>query len=516
MIKTLVVILLLKIHMGASVEKCERGITRDDEKNQRLSEAAGNDKVLSDDASHHRRSLSSKSDASSAEAHAHASAQEVGFLTLCIFVGVLTRTWIAPKLLFNMVPYTVILILFGMLAGFLSIFTQWDDSINGYNFHCHLFQNQTKKPNGCNFALGECLCQNWFGRLNVNILADLSPHVILYVFLPPLIFESAFFMDIHIFVRSFTGIVALAVLGVCVATVVTGLFLYYVASNFTGSCVNYSPLANFDTAMMMGAMLSATDPVAVVQLLKSLGASPSLGTLIEGESLLNDGTAYAMFLIFQARSQWYEVATYMEDKACMKGSVGFENVTECSVGTLENVQGQTIITTFLLLVAVGPVIGYIVGTLAVMIVEFVYNDVIVETTMTVLAAYTSWCVAEYVKSSGVLAVVVTGLCMSHGRGLAFTEHAKHFLHEFWEMIGYLLNTFVFIISGTIIGRKWADDANVVSRYDLTMGLILYLWVHVARAVALFVAQPFVNKRVCSGRLSSYDFSWRQVRSLLWL
>ena len=153
-------------------------------------------------------------------------------------------------------------------------------------------------------------------------------------------FESAFFMDIHVFVRSFTGIIALAVLGVCIATLVTGFFLMYVASEFTGSCVNYAPLANFDTAMMMGAMLSATDPVAVVQLLKSLGASPQLGTLIEGESLLNDGTAYAMFLIFQARSQFFEVSTYMSDEVCMLGTIGYENITSCEIGKLQNVQGQ--------------------------------------------------------------------------------------------------------------------------------------------------------------------------------
>jgi hypothetical protein len=59
-----------------------------------------------------------------------------------------------------------------------------------------------------------------------------------------------------------------------------------------------------------------------------------------------------------------------------------------------------------------------------MIVEYVYNDVVVETTLTVLAAYTSWCLAEFSKSSGVLAVVATGLSMSHSRGLVFTEKGE--------------------------------------------------------------------------------------------
>lgn len=339
-------------------------------------------------------------------------------------------------------------------------------------------------------------------------------------------------MDIHVFIRSLKGIFALAIIGVGVATIVTAVFLKYVASDYSASCIDYTPMSEWDTALMMGAILSATDPVAVVQLLKSLGASPSLGTLIEGESLLNDGTAYVMFLIFQQRSHFVELTKYMPSMTCgvevedaiASNSSALQPSLECSSGQIENVEGGAIVALIARLVVVGPVLGYLVGATAVNIVEFVYNDVIIETTMTLLAAYTSWCLAEYFHSSGVLAVVVTGLWMSHGRGLAFTEKAKHFLHEFWEMLGYLLNTMIFIISGTVIGRKWADDANAVSRKDLGMVFIIYLWIHVARAISLFVSQPFINKHVCTcgrkfedggGRCTSYDFNWRQSVVMWW-
>jgi len=92
-----------------------------------------------------------------------------------------------------------------------------------------------------------------------------------------------------------------------------------------------------------------------------------------------------MFLIFQARSQWHEVATFMNEEVCMKGSFGFENITLCEIGKLENIHGTEMIQTLFFLVVVGPVIGYLVGQIAVFVVEFVYNDVIIETTMTVLA-----------------------------------------------------------------------------------------------------------------------------------
>ena len=92
-----------------------------------------------------------------------------------------------------------------------------------------------------------------------------------------------------------------------------------------------------------------------------------------------------------------------------------------------------------------------------------------------IAAYTSWCVAEAASSSGVLAVVTTGLWMSKGRELTFEHTTQHFLHEFWELLGYLLNTFIFIFSGTIIGRKWADPLNVTSTADLPVVIIIWLW-----------------------------------------
>ena len=75
---------------------------------------------------------------------------------------------------------------------FRRFFTQYDDGKSSYNFRCHLAAVQPHGGrSGCNITNSElnCSCESWFDRLNVNILANVSPHVILYVFLPPLIFE---------------------------------------------------------------------------------------------------------------------------------------------------------------------------------------------------------------------------------------------------------------------------------------------------------------------------------------
>ena len=146
-------------------------------------------------------------------AHVHASAQEIGFLTICIFIGVVSRKCIEPKLCMNFVPYTVILLFLGAIIGMISIFSQFDDSKGTTNRYCHMSQAELVAHDydpdlGCNanFSHDQCACTDTWGGAQVNILHNLSPHVILFVFLPPLIFESAFFTDFHIFVRSMVGV----------------------------------------------------------------------------------------------------------------------------------------------------------------------------------------------------------------------------------------------------------------------------------------------------------------------
>ena len=124
----------------------------------------------------------------------------------------------------------------------------------------------------------------------------LDPSFMLLIFLPALIFESAFNADWHTFTMQFWKILLLA-----------GPML--VASTFLTACAMYWPLGYyeepenmpFSACVLFGAIISATDPVAVVALLKDLGASKRLATMIEGESLLNDGTAVVLFFIIKGK-----------------------------------------------------------------------------------------------------------------------------------------------------------------------------------------------------------------------
>ena len=119
-----------------------------------------------------------------------------------------------------------------------------------------------------------------------------APELVFLIFLPALIFESAFNSDWYIFKRQFFKIILMAGPMLIFSTFATAFVMYY-ALGFSSQYNNIS----FIGCVLFGAINSATDPVAVVALLKSLGVSKRISTLIEGESLLNDGTALVLFLV---------------------------------------------------------------------------------------------------------------------------------------------------------------------------------------------------------------------------
>jgi NhaP-type Na+/H+ or K+/H+ antiporter len=113
----------------------------------------------------------------------------------------------------------------------------------------------------------------------IRIWANINPDLLLAVFLPALLFESSFSMEIHQIKKCMAQMVLLAGPGVLISTFFLGSALK----------LTFPYNWNWKTSLLLGGLLSATDPVAVVALLKELGASKKLSTIIEGESLMNDG-----------------------------------------------------------------------------------------------------------------------------------------------------------------------------------------------------------------------------------
>ena len=126
-------------------------------------------------------------------------------------------------------------------------------------------------------------------KKSLLIWGNMDPHLLLMIFIPALIFESAFNSDWHIFKVEFVQTLIMAGPMLIVATFLSAFMMTYI--------LGYTGTFTWEASLLFGSIVSATDPVAVVVLLKELGASKRLSTLIEGESLLNDGTAMVVFLV---------------------------------------------------------------------------------------------------------------------------------------------------------------------------------------------------------------------------
>lgn len=200
----------------------------------------------------------------------------------------------------------------------------------------------------------------------------LHPDIILFVFVPALVFESAFSINTHVFLKMLPQALTLAFVGVAMQMGLVALVAYYL--------FDYS--WSWPTAFLLGSILSATDPVAVVALLRELGASVQLSTLIEGESLLNDGSAFVAFLV-------------------VLDFVTGENLRS----------GGEIVVMLLRLTGGAFALGLAFGIVGSLFVAIVFMDSILETIITIVLPYLAFFVAEATGTFPLKPYFFFGLCL---------------------------------------------------------------------------------------------------------
>ena len=300
-------------------------------------------------------------------------------------------------------------------------------------------------------------------------LSDIDPHVLLVVFLPALLFESACFgLDVGIFRMQIVQILLMAFPAMVMASGLTGALIY--AAN--GGDWNFWP------CWLIGIISSATDPVAVVALLKDLGAPKTLGTLIEGESLLNDGSAIVLYT-WVKNAIGYDSTTlppsWMDQPDKYAGQIGYELL-------------RVISQMLFLGVTMGILAGFLLrGTL-----RRVYNDKHVEASLLLAAAYLLYWLCELcMGASAVIAVVVMGLYLNYHKE-SFSPDCVHFLHELFEMIAYLLNTIIFAIAGVRLGTLMADPSFVYA-WERINWPIIYPVILFARGFTIACFFPLLTR-----------------------
>lgn len=277
-----------------------------------------------------------------------------------------------------------------------------------------------------------------------ELAPELARELILLILLPPLLFEAALHIEFSEFRDNLLPVLVFAVPGVLLTTVMVG----WLMATVTGL-----PMV---TMLVFGALIAATDPVAVTAIFRELGLPKRLGLLTEGESLLNDGTAIVVFTLL------LEFALH---------PVNF-NLAD---GVME----------FLRVAGVGLIVGLVLGYVAYRLIRQI-DDYLVETVLSAVLAYGAYLLAEQVHASGVLAVVAAGLMIGNsGRRYGMSHTTRNVLIHIWEFMAFLANSFVFLLIGLQV-----DLGKLADNWLLLLAAIVVTLL--ARVITVFGFSPLLN------------------------
>jgi CPA1 family monovalent cation:H+ antiporter len=242
---------------------------------------------------------------------------------------------------------------------------------------------------------------------NIQLTKDL----IFTALLPPLLFHAAYYIDWNQLRRDFSVVVVLATLGVIFSATVTAVGMHFLAK------------WQWMSALAFGALIAATDPVSVIATFKEAKAHGRLLVLIEAESLFNDGTAAVAFGIVLALASGQHLT-----------SLGiFAMLAKTILG--------------------GILCGALVA-LAALLLAGRTDDHLVEITVTTVAAYGSFLLADHFGLSGVLATITAGLVMGNFMALkTISERGKEAVQAFWEYAAFVANSLVFLLIGMNEARQ---------------------------------------------------------------
>jgi CPA1 family monovalent cation:H+ antiporter len=276
----------------------------------------------------------------------------------------------------------------------------------------------------------------------------ISPDLILYVFLPTLIFESSLNLDIRQLRQNIAPIATLAIPGLLLSTTLIGYIVHWLTP---------IPLL---PALLLGAILSATDPVAVMALFKQLGAPQRLGVLVEGESLFNDATSIVLARIL---------------------------IGVIAAGTLDSSTLSNGLLDFFILFFGGLLTGILLGGLTASLLGLVESDSFIEITLTTVLAYASFLLAEELLGvSGVMATVGAGLTLGGWGRSKISPSVRIYLEHFWEQMAFIANALIFLMLGLKV-----DHHALWNSLDLLPWVIIAMLL--ARAAIIYTLMPLVGR-----------------------
>lgn len=278
---------------------------------------------------------------------------------------------------------------------------------------------------------------------------SLPPDLIFYLLLPVLLFEAAIHINIHQFRLQFKTITFLATFGLLLSIFVIALILALAIG------------LPFGIALLFGAIISATDPIAVLALFKTLGAPKRLALVADGESMFNDATAVIAFRAISA----FVVAN--------------------QVFKLESLFDSTMDFLYVFLGSI--LVGIVIGYAASYIFAHIKNERVTLTALTTGFAIGSFAAAEhFFHLSGVITTVMMGITVGNFGRTKIPSQVMHFIEEYWEYFGFISLSLVFFFA------SFSLDFDIFGREIGTLAIVVFS-VLVARAISVYVS-AFISNR----------------------
>ncbi|KAF5399124.1 Sodium/hydrogen exchanger [Paragonimus heterotremus] len=303
-----------------------------------------------------------------------------------------------------------------------------------------------------------------------NYKATFNPEIFFNVLLPPIIFSAGYNMKRHHFFKNIVAILTYAFLGTFLSALMVGIICY----GFTRIISSLSSLLSFSDCLLFGAIISATDPVTVLTIFNDLGVDVNVYALVFGESVLNDALAIAL-------------------------SQSVEQYSSTSTGNFDASAFLLSISHFLAMFGGSFFIGVIVGALTALLTKFTHirEHPLLETALFVLMSYSTFLLAETVGFTGIVAVLFCGIMQAHYTFNNLSDESKLWTKEFFELLNFLSENFVFAYIGvstfTFQQHYW----------DVRFVFIALLACIVGRAANVYPLSALIN--LCRGHRPSCIF-----------
>lgn len=304
----------------------------------------------------------------------------------------------------------------------------------------------------------------------------LNPEVVFLLFLPPILYDAATHTSWHDFKTEIGPISRLAIALVFLTTTAVAIACYFFIPGFT-----------WPLAFVLGAIVSPPDAVASTGITKGLGINKRVITILQGESLVNDASALIAYR--------FAIAAI---------GAGAFVIWKAALG-------------FLILGAGGVLIGVVIGYVFISIHKRIKNNSIISTSLTLLTPFVSYLIAEHAYTSGVMAVVSTGLMISWSAPEIFSFHTRIRNRAVWDTVIFLLNGFIFLLIGLQL-PVILEDLFGYSIQELVIYGLIVAGVTIAVRVAWVFGAAYFPFTINRNKKEDHDTrkeTWKNVLILAW-